>query len=164
MNSLRIHKSNDIQRIGVDGMNNTIVKDIYPTFVVQVNNDFLVYVPDWEIYTEGKSTFDAIEMARDAIGLKGIDYEDDGKIFPIPSDYENAKIKAKKNSDILDYSTGLLTMVDVDFVEYRRKNDYKVVKKNCTIPNWLNYEAEKANVNFSKVLQDALISKLNLSR
>ena len=41
-------------------------------------NDFLVYVPDMEIYTEGKDFADAIEMARDAIVLKGIDLEDDG--------------------------------------------------------------------------------------
>ena len=40
---------------------------------------FLVYVPDMNIYTEGTSFVDAIEMARDAIGLKGIDIEDDGK-------------------------------------------------------------------------------------
>lgn len=139
-------------------------KNIYPTFVAQNNEVFLVYVPDWEIYTEGKSVFDAIEMARDAIGLKGIDYEDDGKLFPTPSNYDNAKVKAKRNSEIFDYSNGLLTMVDVDFVEYRKKNDYKAVKKNCTIPNWLNYEAEKANVNFSKVLQEALIEKLGIKR
>lgn len=145
-------------------MSTIIKKDVYPMFVVEEKEDFLVYVPDWEIYTEGKSIIDAVEMARDAIGLKGIDYEDDNKDFPEPSNYENAKIKAKNNSEIFDYSMGFLTMVDVDFVEYRRKNDNKVVKKNCTIPHWLNYEAEKANVNFSKILQEALIEKLGVNR
>ena len=52
---------------------------------------------------------------------------------------------------------------DVDFDEYRKKNDMRAVKKNCTLPSWLNYEAEKANINFSQLLQQALIQKLNLS-
>lgn len=47
--------------------------------------------------------------------------------------------------------------MDVDFVEYRRAVDNRVVKKNCTIPSWLNSRDEKAQINFSKVLQDALI-------
>lgn len=34
-----------------------------------------------EILTEGKDYQDAIEMARDAIGLKGITLEDAGKQF-----------------------------------------------------------------------------------
>ena len=55
-----------------------------------------------------------------------------------------------------------MTLVDIDFDIYRRKNELRAVKKNCTIPSWLNYEAEKANINFSQVLQDALIQKLNL--
>ena len=54
------------------------MKRAFPTFITQVGKDFLVYVPDLDLYTEGNSLTDAIEMARDAIGLKGIDLEDDG--------------------------------------------------------------------------------------
>ena len=53
-------------------------------------------------------------------------------------------------------------MVDVDFEEYRRKNDMRAVKKNCTIPSWLNFEAERAGINFSAVLQAALKNELNI--
>ena len=38
------------------------------------------------------------------------------------------------------------------------------MKKNCTLPSWLCYEAEKANINFSAVLQEALKEKLNISK
>lgn len=38
-------------------------------------------MPDWEILTEGYGMADAVEMARDAIGLKGITYEDKEKSF-----------------------------------------------------------------------------------
>ena len=58
------------------------MKRAFPTFITQVGKDFLVYVPDLDLYTEGNSLTDAIEMARDAIGLKGIDLEDDGKAVP----------------------------------------------------------------------------------
>lgn len=136
------------------------MKSVYPVFIAQCDKDFLVFVPDWDIYTEGKSMLDAIEMARDAIGLKGIDYEDDGKEIPEASTYEAAIQKAKEDTEIFDYTQGILTMVDVDFAEYRRKHDNRMVKKNCTIPYYLNVEAEKLGINFSKLLQDALLQKI----
>lgn len=138
------------------------MKGVYPIFIAEHENDYLVYVPDWDIYTEGKDILDAMEMARDAIGLKGIDYEDDSKGFPSESNYEAALRKAKNNTDIFDYSKGLLTMVDVDFVEYRRRHDNRMVKKNCTIPYYLNVEAEKLGINFSRVLQEALLQKVRM--
>ena len=52
----------------------------------------------------------------------------------------------------------------MDLVEYRRKIDTKVVRKNVSLPSWLNYEADKAGINVSRVLQDALISVLGVSR
>lgn len=70
------------------------MKQAYPTFIVQKDQTYLVYVPDMDIYTEGSSLADAIEMARDAIGLKGIDMEDDKKMFPEPSERETAIRKA----------------------------------------------------------------------
>lgn len=140
------------------------MKQVYATFIAENNGDFLVYVPDMDIYTEGDSFVDAIEMARDAIGLKGIDLEDDQKEFPVPSSQDEAIKKAKSNADIFDYSSGILTFVDVDFSEYRRKNDMKTVRRNVALPNWLNYEADKAGINVSRVLQDALMKTLNVSR
>lgn len=60
-------------------------------------------------------------------------------------------------------SGSIVSLVDVDFAEYRRKNDMRAVKKNCTIPSWLNFEAEKAGVNFSAVLQAALKNELHIT-
>lgn len=136
-------------------------KVAYPTFIAEADSAFLVYVPDMDIYTEGNSMFDAICMARDAIGLKAVDYEDDGKVLPEASSYEEAIKKAKEDADIFDYSTGTLTLIDVDTAAYRNKMLNRSVKKNCTIPYWMSVEAEKAGLNFSKVLQEALRIKLN---
>lgn len=140
------------------------MKQVYPVLIAKYENDFLVYVPDFDIYTEGKSMADAIEMSRDAIGLKGIDYEDDGKEFPIPSTYDEAIAKAKEDTEVFDYSTGVVSLVDVDFTEYRRKIDNRAVRRNVTLPNWLNYEAEKAQINVSRVLQDALMAALGVKK
>ena len=139
------------------------MKEVYPTFIAKEGDCYLVYVPDFDIYTEGESFADAVEMARDAIGLKGISLEDDNIPLPESSTYEAATAKAKEDTEIFDYTTGTLTMVDIDFGAYRRKMDVKMVRRNVTIPNWLDYEARKASLNVSKVLQEALIERLGVS-
>ncbi|HIS47337.1 MAG TPA: type II toxin-antitoxin system HicB family antitoxin [Candidatus Scybalocola faecigallinarum] len=140
------------------------MKQAYPVFIAKQDKDFLVYVPDMDLYTEGNSVADAMEMARDAIGLKGIDMEDSGIELPNPSNQAQALEKAKQDADIFDYSQGTLTLVDVDFSEYRKKMDNKTVRRNVTLPNWLNLQAEKAGINVSRVLQEALMAKLNVSK
>lgn len=140
------------------------MKQVYPTFIAECSGDYLVYVPDMEIYTQGGSFVEAIEMARDAIGLKGIDMEDDKKALPTPSSREEVTSKAKANTDIFDYSTGILTYVDIDFAAYRRKVDNRTVRRNVTLPSWLNVEAEKAQINVSRVLQEALKSTLGIHK
>ena len=51
----------------------------------------------------------------------------------------------------------------VDFDAYRRANDMRTVRKNVTLQSWLNDLAEKAGVNFSQVLQDALKQRLGVT-
>lgn len=129
------------------------MKKAYPIVLTKEKDGFSVYIPDFNANTQGDDLAEAIEMARDAIGLMGIDMEDDKKALPIPSSAE--KIQEEFND--------LISLVDVDFAEYRRKNENRVVKKNCTLPSWLCYEAEKANVNFSQILQSALKRELNIA-
>ena len=122
------------------------MKNSYPILLIPEKKGFTVYIPDFDINTQGKDLTEAIEMARDAIGLMGIDMEDDKKVLPTPSSLES--IKTENNE--------IVSLVDVDFADYRRRHEMRAVKKNCTIPSWLCYEAEKANINFSHALQDAL--------
>lgn len=126
----------------------------YPIVISKEEDGFYyVSIPDFDIATQGESIADAMEMARDAIGIMGIDYLDDGKVLPEP----NTKEVESGTDDIV-------TLVDVDFAEYRKKVDNKAVKKNCTIPYWLNVEAEKAGINYSKVLQDAIMRVLGINK
>lgn len=129
------------------------MKNSYPIILNPDKVGYVVYVPDFNINTEGDTLTEAIEMARDAIGVVGIDMEDDGELLPEPTAISEVKT---------DQATDIVTLVDVDFGEYRRKNDMRAVKKNCTIPSWLNFEAEKAGVNFSAILTAALKSELKI--
>lgn len=144
------------------------MKQVYPTFILNTDDGsehpFLVYVPDMEIFTEGDTFADAIEMARDAIGIAGISLEDHKEEFPMPSDQLAAIEKVKQNTEDIDFSKGILTYVDVDFSEYRKKVDTKTVRRNVALPGWLNYEAEHAGINVSRVLQEALMNALNVKR
>ncbi len=130
------------------------VKRVYPIVLTQGEAWVVVYVPDFDINSQGKDVADAIEMARDAIGMVGNVFEDSGKLLPEASSLREVAE---------DYPEGLTTLVDVDFSEYRRKNDLRAVKKNCTIPSWLNFEAEKAGINFSAILQAALKRELHIA-
>ena len=142
------------------------MKQAYPTFIVNTNDEsehpFLVCVPDMDVLTEGSSFTDAIEMARDAIGLAGISMEDHKQEIPMPSEQTIAIAKVQQDAEYIDFSKGILTYVDVAFSEYRRKIDTKTVRRNVALPSWLNYEAEHAGINVSRVLQEALMNVLNV--
>lgn len=129
------------------------MKTAYPVIMTPGKKFIVVYVPDFNINTQGTDYADAIEMARDAIGIVGIDMEDENEALPTPSRISKIKPENEK---------AIVTLVDIDFSEYRRKNDMRTVKKNCTIPSWLNFAAEKANINFSSVLQEALKERLHI--
>ena len=135
-------------------------KKVYPTILTRVDDGtVLIEVPDMEILTQGKDYADAITMARDAIGLKGISMENAGEKLPEPSDLLSIH---HEEGMFADDGKGIVTLVDVDFLVYRRKNDKRMVRRNLTLPNWLNQEAEEANLNVSKVLQEALMAKLDV--
>ena len=129
----------------------------------QENGDgYFIYVPDIDAYTEADSMYKAVTMARDLIGS----YSLSALPMPTPSTEEQARIIAKEKGDELEeginFSDLPVTLIDIDTEEYRKQLSTKSVKKNCTIPSWLNQRAEAAGLNFSKILQDALIQKLGL--
>lgn len=132
------------------------MKGAYPITITKDGEWFLVYIPDFDVNTESDSLDGALEMARDAIGLMGITFEDDGRTIPSPSNIADYYKNAKKGE--------IYSLVDVDFETYRKKHDNRLVKKNCTIPYCLAVQAEKANVNFSALLKEALIQRLNIAQ
>ena len=93
----------------------------------------------------------AIDMARDAMELMCVTLEDHKKEIPVPSH----TLDVKKGTFSGDGET-ILSYVDIDSGEYRRKIDTKTVRRNVALPSWLNYEAEHAGINVSRVLKPYL--------
>ena len=140
------------------------MKQVYPVIFTQLDDKkhtVLIEVPDLEILTDGFGMPNAIEMARDAIGLKVITMEDQKEKIPNPRMIK--EIDALQGT-FAQEGESWVSMVDVDFAEYRRRMDNKTVRRNVTLPNWLNQEAEKAHINVSGVLQEALMLKLGVHR
>ena len=132
------------------------MRKAYPIILSPTEDGWiLVSVPDFNINTQGADIADAMFMARDAIGLMGITLEDEGREPPAASDISQITKSAGQNDTI--------SLVDVDFSAYRRQNDLRTIRKNCTVPAWLSNEAEKQGINFSALLQSALKEKLNVN-
>lgn len=128
-------------------------KMAYPIVLKRTDDGYYVSIPDFDTGTQGETIADAMEMARDAIGLIGIDMEDEGKELPEPNIISPEIVPGD-----------IVTLVDVDFAEYRKKVDNKAVKKNCTIPYWMSVEADKAGINYSRLLQEAISNVLGIER
>ena len=137
------------------------MRNVYPVFFTKTNDNVLVEVPDLDILTEGTDMNDAIDMARDAIELKCVSMEDSKENIPDPSDIKDLDIN---NGTFSNEGETIISFVDVDSTEYRKKIDTRTVRRNVALPGWLNYEADQAGVNVSRILQEALLSTLKLER
>ena len=123
----------------------------YRIILIPEEKGYTVYIPDFDIGTQGADIADAMYMARDVISVTGVTLEDIGKKIPVPGEKEYS-LKA-----------GEMDMyVDVDFMEYKKKHDNRKVKKTLTIPSRLNEAAENENINFSRTLEEALLNKLSI--
>ena len=112
-----------------------------------------VKVPDLPgCRTCGDNLADAIFMAEDAVAMWLWDAENKEESIP----------PATPLPDVPAPQFANYVMADTD--EYRRKNDNRAVKKTLSLPSWLNAQAERAGVNFSQVLQEALKERLNISQ
>lgn len=135
---------------------------VYPVIFTKTNDDkdtVLIEVPDLGILTEGYGMTNAIYMARDAIGLHGITKEGMGISIAEARDIKEIDLS---KAEFADSGESCVSFVDIDFDEYRKKIDNKMVRKNVTIPSWLNKAAEREKINVSKVLQEALMEKVGM--
>lgn len=132
-----------------------MLKLIYPACFYPNGSGYTVTVPDLPgCVTEGGDIAEAIEAAIDAAS---------GWIL---SSIESGESIPKATTDVseikLEYSDGIVNFIMLDMDSYAEKHGEKAVRKNCTIPAWLNAAAEQKNINFSAVLQQALMNQLNI--
>lgn len=115
---------------------------------------FWVTFPDFpECMTQGDDMTEAYEMSVEALGLALTSREE-----------EKAEIPRASQPEEIQTEEGFLVVVEFDMYEYKKRHNSKAVKKTLSIPEWLNEEAIKVGVNFSQVLQEALMVKLGLLR
>lgn len=123
---------------------------IYPAIFSPEGENYNVTFPDVpEAITFGESIDESVEMAQSALGLALYDKDQYPEVTN-PKDI------------LLENENDFVLAITLDLSEYRRKNHAKTVRKNTSIPEWLNVIAEKENINFSQTLTEALKEKLGV--
>lgn len=128
---------------------------IYPAvFYPEEDGRYSVIFPDLnDLATYGDTLADAFAMAQEACVQYLFTSLRDGEHLPSPSSLDDVQ---KEDAH------ALVNMVCVNLDAYARAYDDKAVKKTLSIPAWLNTACENLGINFSKVLKDALIAKLQV--
>lgn len=136
------------------------MKYIYPAIFTLDTTDenfpngvYLVKFPDLDAcHTFGNTLDEAYTMAEDLLSLTLWDMEEDKENIPTPSNPKD--IKCDENS--------FVSLISADTIAYRKLYDKKAVKKTLSIPAWLNNLALEKNINFSNILQNALMKELGV--
>lgn len=135
---------------------------MYPACFMKSEKSYCVLFPDLnDLATDGKDMNQAMEMAIDCLAGYLFTAKRDHEKINKPSKYNEIDIERIVKEYEIDRKDVLVLMVTVDVDEYAKKHFCKSVKKTLTIPDWLNKEAMKKHINFSKALQDALITLIN---
>ena len=129
-----------------------MAKYIYPAvFTKEEDGGYSVVFPDLEsCYTCGDTLEQAMDMAEDCLALVLYGYETDQKEIPAASSINS----------ISTSSDEFVSLIKCDTLSYRKQYSSKAVKKTLTIPEWMNDEGMRAGINFSQLLQDALMQKI----
>ncbi len=127
----------------------------YPAvFHIAEEGGFWITFPDIpECMSEGDNLEEAYKMASDALGLAITSRMEDREEIPTPSQITSIDLSENKDE--------FVAIIEFDLEEYRKKYSSRSVKKTLTIPEWLNKEATDRGLNFSKILQEALIKEIN---
>ena len=125
---------------------------IYPAILYPFSDGsggYVVEFPDLPgCVTEGRTLEEAVMMGTDAASGWILDELEEGNSIPEASDYSEIQMR----------EGGIVNLFVLDIEAYAEKYGEKSVRKNLTIPAWLNTFAEKNNINFSQVLQEALLN------
>ncbi|WP_253294646.1 type II toxin-antitoxin system HicB family antitoxin [Anaerocolumna aminovalerica] len=129
------------------------MKLFYPAvFEKEEDGRYFVYFPDIEgCNTQGDNIDQAYEMAFDALGLVLSHYKDNNIEIPTPSEPKSIELSDNQ----------VVVIVQFDMLEYQKKHESRAVKKTLSIPSWLNEAAIEKNINFSQVLQEGLLNRIN---
>ena len=119
---------------------------IYPAIFHKEDGEYWCEFPDLPgCFSQDSTLIDAFNSASEALEGYVLTRLEEGKTLPQSSNLED--IKTDKNS--------FVNLISAHVSDTGRK-----IKKTLTIPFWLDKRAQKLNINFSKVLQDALLQEV----
>ena len=95
---------------------------------------------------------EAFHNAKEALGLHLYGMEQDGDTIPEPTPV----------SELTPDAGGVIVMVEIFMPSIRDRMNNRSVNRTVTIPAWLNAAALERNINFSQVLQEALMKKMGI--
>mgnify|MGYP002519038901 CR=1 FL=1 len=132
----------------------------YPACFIKENTGYSVIFPDLDIATCGDGLEDALAMAIDCLAGYLYTANLEGKNVPPASSFKTIDPQKIMNELEVTSDEAFVNIVTVDVAEYAKTHFTTSVRKNLTIPSWLNDAAMKQHINFSQVLQEALLQKL----
>lgn len=125
------------------------MKIIYPAICHYEDGGYWCEFPDLEgCFSQGDSAQEIVENAKEALECHCGYFFEQEKTLPKPTLITDLKADGKD----------FLTYIECDI-----QNSGKSIRKNVTIPDWLNRKAESAQINFSQTLQEALCQKLGVA-
>ena len=130
------------------------VNYIYPVlFKLNPNGGYIVTAPDvLGCVVGGNSLEESMRLIKNALCDCLCVLEDEKE--KLCERTEPSKIKTEKDE--------FIAMIEVDTVKYRAEIDNKSVRKNVSLPAWLNTKAEQNHINCSQILQEALRERLKV--
>lgn len=127
---------------------------IYPAiFTPNPNGGYVVKIPDVPgCVTGGQDLTESMKMAKDALCNCLCVLEDENEIPNLPTSPNSFKLAKGE----------FVALVEADTTKYRIEHDNRAIRKNVSLPAWLNAKAEQANINCSQLLQEALKERLGV--
>lgn len=129
---------------------------IYPALLsFDIPGDVGITFPDLSGCTgQCKADTDVMAYAQETLAFHLSGMIDDNEEIPAPSPISN--IRVAENEAVMP--------VRIYMPQFREYRYNKAENRTVTLPHWLNQAAKNAKINFSQLLQEAIMQKLGISR
>lgn len=133
-----------------------MAKYVYPAiFTPEDGGGYSIRFPDIKnCFTDADDLTTVMQNANDVLCLMLYEMEQAGNTIPAASTVPTVQEQTEDGE--------FVSLIACDTIEYRKFHDNRSVKKTLSIPSWLNDMAERAGINFSGTLQEALKKELNI--
>ena len=123
----------------------------YPAIMERRKGRYFVSVAPIGVEADGKTAKDAIDKAQNRLHQKIAEYEDTKVIIPLPSDIPEELEPGQ-----------VVVLINVNMEQYRKRHGNRRIRKNVSIPQWLEAAARRQNLSFSQVLEEGLKQRLGI--